>query len=251
MKELRLQWLDPDDPEAPFPPVEGALERPNGLLAVGGDLSKKRLLRAYAQGIFPWFGPNEPILWWSPDPRAVFYPDHFYESKRFKRSLRQARYAVTLDQAFERVVKQCSAPRLKQTGTWLGAEMRNAYGQLHKAGYAHSVEVWRQGRLIGGVYGLALGGIFFGESMFSRETNGSKIALTWLARQLAAWDYDLIDGQVGSLHLYRLGAADMPRRQFTALLDRSLRERPTDVGAWAFSLDVPRSSKQLPADLSD
>ncbi|HXG29293.1 MAG TPA: leucyl/phenylalanyl-tRNA--protein transferase [Nevskiales bacterium] len=235
---LRLPWLDPSRPEQDFPPVEQALTEPNGLLALGGDLSPVRLLNAYRHGIFPWYSAGEPILWWSPDPRCVFRPGSLHVSRSLRKALSRNDYTVTLDQAFETVVRACAAPRAGQRGTWLLPEMINAYLRLHHEGWAHSCEVWRKRELIGGIYGLSLGRVFYGESMFSRASNGSKIALIWLARQLTAWDFVLLDGQVGSPHLYTLGAIDLPRRSFVQTLGTAC-QQPDRRGLWRFDIPVP------------
>jgi leucyl/phenylalanyl-tRNA--protein transferase len=235
---LRLPWLDPAQPEQPFPPVATALREPNGLLALGGDLSPTRLLNAYRSGVFPWYSAGEPILWWSPDPRCVFRPDSIHVSGSLRKTLKRKDYSVTLDTAFEAVINACSEPREHQGGTWLTPEMMAAYTRLHHDGWAHSVEVWRDGQLIGGIYGVAFGHAFFGESMFSRAANGSKIALVWLARQLTAWNFTLLDGQVGSSHLYALGATDLPREAFIAELRRALKH-PDRRGRWVFDIPTP------------
>jgi len=248
LSSLRIYWLDPDAPDAAFPDPQLALSHPNGLLAMGGDLSAQRLRRAYAAGIFPWFNPDESILWWCPDPRTVFLTDRVHVSRRLARTLRQQDYAITLDRDFASVIEGCAAPRAGNPGTWLGADMRAAYARLHALGDAHSVEVWRHGRLIGGLYGMALGRMFFGESMFSREADASKIALVWLARQLSAWGFPLLDSQVGSGHLYRMGAQDLPRSQFLRLNHR-LQRKPGRPGAWQFSLPVPAEPVHLPTHL--
>ncbi len=242
---VRLHWLDPRHPLQPFPPVHLAMREPNGLLAIGGDLSLTRLLRAYAQGIFPWYNPDEPILWWCPDPRAVLVPDRLHVSRSLHRTIRRADYAVTLDRAFEAVLDGCAAPRRGSQGTWLGGDMRRAYRQLHAHGHAHSVEVWRAGTLIGGLYGVVSGRVFFGESMFSAATDGSKLAMFWLCRQLQAWHFSLIDCQVKSPHLDRLGAMEMPRETFLRELALS-RERPHPPGIWRFGIEVPSSPEHLP-----
>lgn len=234
MSAPRLCWLDPAWPDAPFPSPEAALDYPNGLLAAGGDLSLTRLRAAYARGIFPWYEPGEPILWWCPDPRAVFRPDQIHVSRRLARTLNKMDYGITLDTAFEAVIDACAAPRADTPGTWIGADMRAAYVNMHRAGDAHSIEVWRHNRLIGGLYGVASGPVFFGESMFSREPNASKIAMVWLGRQLAAWGFELLDGQIGSGHLYRMGAFDLPRSDFIRLLDRYTQSSPSSF--WHFEL---------------
>lgn len=248
MTSLRVYWLDPNTPDAAFPDPQLALAQPNGLLAMGGDLSPQRLRRAYASGIFPWYNPDESILWWCPDPRSVFDTDRIHVARRLARTLAAGDYATTLDRDFNGVLTGCAAPRDGNPGTWLGPEMRSAYAQLHALGDAHSVEVWHRGRLAGGLYGIALGRIFFGESMFSHRTNASKIALVWLARQLAAWDFPLIDGQVGSGHLYRMGARDMPRSHFLHRVQKLQRE-PAPAAPWRFDLDVPCDPAHLPTPL--
>lgn len=246
---IRLHWLDPRKPDQPFPPVETAMQEPNGLLAIGGDLCVERIVRAYSRGIFPWYNPDEPILWWSPDPRAVFdltAPSKV--SRRLERTIKRRDYAVTLDTAFNRVIDACAQPRDGQRGTWLGREMRQAYYKLGAEGIGHSVEVWREGALIGGLYGLALGKVFFGESMFSAQRDASKIALVWLRRQLQAWGFGLMDCQVGSPHLLTLGAVEWPRARFVEALNRGVGQPPHDA-PWVFDADVPRPSGHLPNHL--
>ncbi len=226
---MPIPWLPPDDPEAPFPPVATALRDPDGLLAAGGDLAPGRLLRAYRQGIFPWFGPGEPILWWSPDPRAVLYPERLRVSRRLARTLRQARFGITYDTVFDAVVEACAAPRPEARGTWITRRMAAAYARLHTLGHAHSIEVWRDARLVGGLYGVTLGRVFFGESMFSRERDASKVALAHLCARLRRLGYGLLDCQVVSDHLLRLGAERLPRDRFLERLD-ALADTPTP--AW-------------------
>ncbi len=216
---MPIPWLPPQDPEAPFPPVTGALRDPDGLLAAGGDLEPARLLRAYRHGIFPWFGPGEPILWWSPDPRAVLHPERLHVSRRLARTLRQGRFTVSYDTCFARVVEACAAPRPESRGTWITPQMQAAYVRLHDLGHAHSIEVWREATLVGGLYGVALGRVFFGESMFSRERDASKVALAHLCARLCRLGFGLLDCQVVSGHLLRMGAEQLPRARFVALLD--------------------------------
>ena len=211
---LRLPLLDPD-PDAPFPAADRALRDPDGLLAFGGDLSPSRLLNAYRHGIFPWYSDGQPILWWSPDPRMVFRTNGVRLSSRFRRTLARSQWSLRADTAFADVVDACAgAPRPGQRGTWITAEMREAYVALHRLGHAHSVEVFDDGRLVGGIYGVAIGRMFFGESMFSGESGGSKVALAGLASRLETWGWPLIDAQVENDHLVSLGAERWPRAEF-------------------------------------
>jgi leucyl/phenylalanyl-tRNA---protein transferase len=219
-------------PGAPFPPVERGLRQPDGLLAAGVDLSVETLVRAYAHGIFPWFNEGDPILWWSPNPRMVLPCAEFHLSRTLRRRLRKGDLRVSLDEAFGDVVLACAAPRDLDGGTWLIPEMRAAYHAMYDAGLAHSVEVWRGTRLVGALYGVALGRMFFGESMMSRESDGSKIALAWLAAQMTVWEMPLIDCQMATSHLASLGARTVPRRQFTARV-RALVQQPGPA-AWRF-----------------
>lgn len=214
---LPLPLLDPARPDA-FPPVTRALREPNGLLCMGGDLSTARLLAAYRQGIFPWFSDGDPILWWSPDPRAVLFVDELHVSRSLRRRLRRGGYTVSSDRAFEIVMDCCAAPRTHQPETWIVPEMRKAYSSLHRLGHAHSIEVWDGGLLVGGVYGVAVGGLFSGESMFSRSDDASKVALVALAAQLRARGVSAIDCQVPNPHLTTLGARPVPRAEFLRLL---------------------------------
>jgi len=227
---LRIPILHADRADA-FPPVERAMKDPDGLLCAGGDLSVARLLLAYRQGIFPWFNPGEPILWWSPDPRCVFDLRQFMPSRSLRRFARACAWRISADAAFDTVIDGCAAPRQADTGTWIGARMRRAYTDLHRAGHAHSIEAWAGDELVGGLYGVAIGDVFFGESMFSRQSNASKIVLHALARQLRDWGYALIDGQVRNPHLLGLGAKEIDRRDFVALLEQHCgRARP--AGSW-------------------
>jgi len=206
-----------------FPPVESAT--PDGLLAVGGDLSSERLLAAYQHGIFPWYNPGQPILWWSPDPRAVFYPEKLKISSSLRKTLRRGQLRVTFDSCFREVVLSCAAPRGQYPGggTWITDDMVAAYTQLHELGYAHSIETWHDSRLVGGLYGVALGGVFFGESMFSRETDASKVSLVALMNKLREWKFVLVDCQIPSAHLTSLGAEELPRDIFLTELERALK----------------------------
>jgi leucyl/phenylalanyl-tRNA--protein transferase len=214
VQNRRITWLSTADPPAAFPPVDRALTDPDGLLAAGGDLSPSRLLYAYPRGIFPWYDSGQPILWWSPDPRCVFVPREFRLSRRMERERRRSALTVTFNRAFPAVIAACAAPRRRLGGTWITAEMRTAYEQLHGLGWAHSVEIWEDGRLVGGMYGLAIGRVFFGESMFSRETNASKFALHALCNVLCARNFALLDCQTVSPHLLSLGATTLPRKDF-------------------------------------
>lgn len=209
-------WIGHDAPPEAFPDASSALDEPNGLLAVGGDLSPQRLLCAYRRGIFPWFNEDQPILWWSPDPRAVLFPETLRVSRSLAKSLRNRGYEIRIDTAFEDVIRACAAPRASQPETWITRDMMDAYNQLHALGHARSVEVWRDGLLRGGLYGVSMGRVFFGESMFSLERDASKVALVHLCRS----GFELIDCQVVSGHLLRLGAVELPRKDFTRLLAR-------------------------------
>lgn len=210
-----LHWIDPDAAPTAFPPPHNALTEPNGLLAAGGDLSCARILAAYRRGIFPWFSPNEPILWWSPDPRMILIPAELHVSRNLHKTLRRGTFNITVNRAFTQVLTECAAPRGDDAGTWLGRDMQQAYLALHHSGHAHSVEVWHDGVLAGGLYGLLLGDVFFGESMFSRRADASKVALAYLCAQPVA----LIDCQVESEHLYSMGARPVSRKTFLDSLD--------------------------------
>lgn len=213
----QLPWLDAQ--QLDFPSTDTALEEPNGLLAVGGDLSPARLLNAYRNGIFPWFDDDQPILWWSPSPRAVIFPERVYISKSMAKVLRKQELCTTADMKFDQVIRHCAdTERPGQEGTWITDEMSDAYGELHRRGFAHSIEVWRGDALVGGLYGIAIGKVFFGESMFSLYANASKVAFISLCQQLQAWGYAVIDCQVSNPHLTSLGAVEIPRQQFNQLL---------------------------------
>jgi len=213
-----ISWLSPGDPPDSFPPVERALQDPQGLLAAGGDLSSERLLCAYQQGIFPWYSPGQPVLWWSPDPREVLFPQEFHRSRSLARAMRNRGFHCTFDQDFNGVIDACAAPRSLSPGTWITAEMRAAYCLLHARGIAHSVEVSLQNKLVGGLYGVRVGRVFCGESMFSRVPNGSKAAMDALVRRSLADGTVLIDCQLPSPHLRRLGSRPIPRAAFLELL---------------------------------
>lgn len=217
-----------------FPPPH--LASKDGLLAVGGDLSQKRLLLAYRMGIFPWFSNNEPILWWSPDPRLVLYPHEIKISKTLKKIIKKEVFKVTMDLAFNEVINQCAQIRLKKNqGTWIIEDIIEAYCRLHESGFAHSVEVWRQGELAGGLYGVSLGKCFFGESMFTRINNASNIALVKLVEYLKKLSFDLIDCQVTTGHLIRFGAREIPRKLFLEQLEKSLKA-PIIKGKWDYKV---------------
>ncbi len=211
-----IPWLDSN--QLAFPPLERALKSPNGLLAAGGDLSPERLKVAYSEGIFPWYESGQPILWWSPDPRSVLFPAKLHISRSLRKTLRKNLFNVTADTAFESVINACAKSRKYTHGTWITPEMQRAYTQLFQLGYAHSVEAWQNGELVGGLYGVALGRAFFGESMFSFRTDASKVAFVHLVKQLQIQGYQVIDCQVSSEHLFSLGAEEIPRSQFSQIL---------------------------------
>ncbi|MDD2914212.1 MAG: leucyl/phenylalanyl-tRNA--protein transferase [Gallionella sp.] len=233
-----IPWLNGNEP---FPPVGRALREPNGLLAAGGDLSATRLLEAYRHGIFPWFSPGDPILWWSPDPRMMLIPGELKISRSFGKVLRNRAYEVRCDTAFEQVMRGCAAPRDEQGGTWIHEEMIAAYCELHRAGYAHSVETWMGGKLVGGLYGVCIGQMFYGESMFSNAANASKIALAHLSRQFERWSSahsmtGMIDCQMHTPHLASLGAREIPRSEFIARLQELVNCAP--ITHWQFDTDL-------------
>lgn len=227
-----LTWLKRDT--LTFPPLTKAMREPNGLLAAGGDLSADRLVQAYRHGCFPWFSEGQPILWWSPDPRTVLFPEELHVSRSLAKLLRQQRYQVSFDRDFEAVIQACAAPRRDADGTWITDDMQNAYTELHARGHAHSVEVWNHGELVGGLYGLAMGQLFFGESMFSRADNASKFGFVTLVKHLQAWGFVLIDCQMATRHLESLGARSIPRQQFANYLRDHL-DQPT-TAQWDLNL---------------
>ncbi|MCH8497584.1 MAG: leucyl/phenylalanyl-tRNA--protein transferase [Marinobacter sp.] len=234
-----LPWLDPDF--LWFPPPDEALRDPDGLLAAGGDLAPERLVLAYRSGIFPWYGENQPILWWSPDPRCVIVPGEEHVSRSLRRTLNQQRFRITSDQAFREVIRRCGSARPE--GTWIIPEMIEAYETLHQQGLAHSFEAWnREGELVGGLYGVALGRCFFGESMFSRETNASKVVFVTLCQQLARWGYRLLDCQVENDHLLTLGAHTIPRTEFLSILQENVDQLPDQTG-WQIDSPWPSSGE--------
>ena len=226
---MPLPWLSSTGES--FPDISLAMADPNGLLAAGGDLSPKRLMEAYSRGIFPWFEEGQPVLWWSPDPRMVLFPEDLRVSKSLQKILNKPLYTVTLDEAFAEVITCCAQPRRGSPDTWITDEIQTAYMQLFEEGHAHSVEVWRDGDLVGGLYGVALGQLFFGESMFSFESNTSKIALVNLVKQLQGWNYKLIDCQISSEHLESLGAIEISREKFRQQLHELL-PRPGKAPPW-------------------
>lgn len=246
MTHLPIAWIRPGS-AARFPPASQALREPNGLLALGGDLSCERLLVAYRHGIFPWYGREEPILWWSPDPRCVFATERMRPGRTLRKQMRQANWTITLDRAFREVMLACAAPRDGQlASTWITRDMIHAYDALYRAGHAHSIEVWHDnGQLIGGLYGIAVGRMFCGESMFSTVSGGSKVALVCLGRLLHRWGFPLLDAQVGNPHLYRMGAQDMPRSEYIRILAEQV---DSASGREAFKLDgaVPVAGFTVP-----
>ena len=218
---IKIPWLTD---ELVFPDQASALREPNGLLAAGGDLSIERLLLAYRHGIFPWYNEGEPILWWSPDPRAVIIPGQLHISKSLQKTLDKKLFTITFNQAFTAVVEACSLPRFtqkddSQTGTWITSAMKQAYSDLHNAGYAHSIECWQDNQLVGGMYGIILGKCFFGESMFSTVTDASKVVMVKLDQMLCEKKFQLLDCQVHSPHIESMGAIEIPRKEFLQLLD--------------------------------
>jgi leucyl/phenylalanyl-tRNA---protein transferase len=224
-----IPWLERD---TPFPPVRSALKDPNGLLAAGGDLSPERLLEAYRHGIFPWFSEGDPILWWSPDPRMILFPAELRISRSLGKTLRNRSYEARFDSAFDEVMAGCAAPRKGEPGTWISGAMIEAYRGLHRLGYAHSVETWIDGNLAGGLYGVAVGRVFFGESMFSSARDASKIALAALVAHLESAGFGLIDCQMHTRHLETLGAREIPRRRFSRLLEELI-HYPQTPGSWS------------------
>lgn len=233
-----IPWLQHSSD--PFPPIDQAIDDPNGLLAAGGSLSKERLIDAYRSGIFPWYSPGEPILWWSPDPRCVVIPDQLHISRSMRKRLKKKDYTVVFNRNFSSVMDACSAPRKDAEGTWISDQMKLAYNALHKEGVAHSVEVYINDELVGGLYGLSMGKLFFGESMFSRAKDTSKIAFILMVEQLQKWGYALIDCQVSNDHLFSLGAIEISREEFQLYLDRYI-DSPSPSN-WQF--DQPNQSME-------
>ncbi len=229
-----IPWLEDNDD---FPPLERALAEPNGLLAASAALSTNRLLAAYRHGIFPWFSLNQPVLWWSPDPRMVLFPAEFRTPRSLTKRLRQHDYEIRIDTAFESVMHACAAPRHDEAGTWITPTMIAAYCELHRLGHAHSVETWIDGELAGGLYGIALGRAFYGESMFARVSDASKIALAHLVPQLARRQFGMIDCQMNTAHLARFGAREIPRTEFSQRL-AELVDYPASADVWHFDNDL-------------
>ncbi|WP_428353390.1 leucyl/phenylalanyl-tRNA--protein transferase [Methyloprofundus sp.] len=226
-----LTVLDPNLANQEFPPVNLALSEPDGLLAVGGCLSTQRIINAYSRGIFPWYSDADPILWWSPDPRLIIFPEKLHISKSLQKTLRKQHFQISFDTAFADVIKACASPRSQESGTWLTAAMQAAYIRLHREGYAHSVEAWHDDKLVGGLYGIAVGQVFFGESMFHHKTDASKVAFVSLVQQLNDWGYQLIDCQVHTQHLISLGAEEITRTRFCSLL-KPYHQRNPATSAW-------------------
>jgi len=231
---MRIPWLEPDDP---LPPISSALRRPNGLLAAGGGLSSARLVDAYSRGCFPWFNEGEPVLWWSPDPRMVLLPDELHVSKSLARHVRHGGFEIRADTAFAEVIAGCAQPRRGQDGTWISPSIVEAYVALHAEGIAHSIETWIDGALAGGLYGLAIGGAFFGESMFARATDASKLAFVHAVGQLRRWGVGLIDCQMSTAHLAGFGAREVPRSVFLQRIAQ-LVSRPAPRSPWRLDPDL-------------
>ena len=230
--EKILTVLDPALPDQPFPPVSSALKDPDGLLAIDGCLSTQRIVNAYRHGIFPWFSSGEPILWWSPNPRLILHPDDLVVSRSLAKTIRRNKFSITIDQAFPDVINACAETRNTQEGTWISNDMKQAYNRLHQQNIAHSIEAWNNKTLVGGLYGLAIGQVFFGESMFHRQSDASKVAFVTLVQQLKNWGYKLIDCQVRTEHLVSLGATEIPREKFLLHLN-VLCDKSPDEKAWA------------------
>ncbi len=228
-----IPWLSEDNA---FPPVERALHAPNGLLAAGGGLGTSRLLDAYRNGIFPWTNPGEPVYWWSPDPRMVLVPRDFKASRSLVKLLRSNAFEVRIDSAFEQVMRGCAAPRAGHAGTWIDERMIAAYCALYRQGDAHSVETWQEGELVGGLYGVSIGRMFYGESMFSKVSNASKVALAHLAVQLDRWEFGMVDCQMNTPHLATLGVREIPRSEFITRLQELIHCVP--VTDWKLETDL-------------
>ncbi len=229
-----IRWIGPSDP---FPPVDTALTEPNGLLAAGGDLRPERLIDAYRLGIFPWSADDQPMLWWSPDPRMVLFVDELRVTRSLRRRIRAGHFAVSADAAFREVLAGCADPRPDADGTWITEAVAGAYLELHRRGHAHSIESWDGDALVGGLYGVAIGRMFYGESMFARESDASKVALAFLVRQLARWRFEMIDCQMSTSHLSSLGAREIPRHEFLTRL-QTLTPEPSHPSPWRLDYDL-------------
>lgn len=242
-----IVWLSKHDAPDAFPAVDQALREPDGLLAAGGDLSPARLIAAYSRGIFPWYSRGQPILWWSPDPRAVLLPAQLKVSRSLRQSIRNRGYVTRVDTAFREVIRSCGSTQLRPGGTWLSPQMRAAYLRLHKLGLAHSVESWRQDRLVGGLYGVAIGRVFFGESMFSIERDASKVALKHLCDELLLRGFRMIDCQMATPHLLSMGARLVPRAEFIAMLRGHIGEQPSLQRLASQDVAIPAATLPLAA----
>jgi len=241
----QLYWLDTE--EIVFPPTSSALKDPDGLLAVGGDLTPERLVKAYSQGIFPWYSEGQPLLWWTPDPRLVLFTDKIHIGRTLRKLLRKQPFTITVDREFEQVMKYCGTiARDNQDGSWITDEMLQAYVDLHQLGIAHSVEAWQNDTLVGGLYGVALGRVFFGESMFSLVSGASKVAFSTLAKQLCAWQFELIDCQIHSDYLASFGASEISRSTFEALLRRMTAAQPAADDVAVTTFDCSSSAITIP-----
>lgn len=240
-KSRMIPWLGADDP---FPPCSTALRQPNGLLAAGADLSPERLIEAYSHGIFPWFNDDEPILWWSPSPRMVLFPNELKLSRSLKKTIRNREYEVRLDHSFTQVMQGCAQARKGQSGTWITPVMIDAYTQLHRKGIAHSAETWVDGELVGGLYGIALGRMFYGESMFTTVTDASKIAFVHLVWQLKRWGFEMIDCQMKTSHLSSFGAREIPRADFLRRMTKYTQNSPITM-PWVFDLNAMEALKKV------
>ncbi|WP_339075350.1 leucyl/phenylalanyl-tRNA--protein transferase [Teredinibacter turnerae] len=241
----QLQWLDADNLR--FPPTHSALRDPDGLLAVGGDLSPARLIESYSHGIFPWYSDGQPLLWWTPDPRMVLRPAHVHRGRTLRKLLRQHPFTITVDSAFDAVAQACGTiEREGQDGTWITQEMLAAYSELNRLGVAHSLEVWLQNELVGGLYGIALGTVFFGESMFSRVSGASKVGFSILCQQLENWGFELVDCQIHSGYLASFGAQEIPRATFEKLLAQHVWNTPRVPSAACYQSPIPTTSRPCP-----
>ncbi|GMR09063.1 MAG: leucyl/phenylalanyl-tRNA--protein transferase [Gammaproteobacteria bacterium] len=228
-------WLREDDNSTPFPPAGSALSDPNGLLAIGGSLTVERLLMAYKNGIFPWYNHDQPIMWWAPDPRTVLYTDELKIARSLRKTIRKNIFSVSFDRCFRDVMQACAAPRKDDNSTWIHHAMLDAYCRLHDLGYAHSVEVWHENKLVGGLYGVAIGRMYYGESMFSLVSDASKVGFAFLIRQLQSWGFTLVDCQIHTAHLQSLGARIIPRERFLSDIREYQQQQPVD-SPWQLQL---------------